>query len=234
MAEQVTVRAEDVLPVRSRVSWAAIFGGAVVGLACYLLLSMFGAAVGLSVADRARPSTIGTGASIWAIFSLVLSLFVGGMVTTQLAVGENKFEAIVHGVIMWGVFFAALLWMVNLGIRSGFNALVGAAAITQATGESWEEAARRAGVSPEQINEWRRKAGETTEEGRRAATDPQEQQQAVETARWAAWLTLIGTALSMGSAILGAWAGAGPTIRLLTVRMRGGPHGPRPLTTPGV
>jgi hypothetical protein len=52
MATNETIRAEDVLPVRSRISWGAIFAGAMVALSLYFLLTMLGAALGLSVGDR--------------------------------------------------------------------------------------------------------------------------------------------------------------------------------------
>src|ERR687886_289174 len=123
MAEQTTIGAEDLLPVHSRVSWGAIFAGAVV--------------------------------------STALALFVGGWITAQLTVGENKLEAALHGVILWGVVFAAFLWLVSTGVRSGFNALVGMSqAVGQAAPQDWEAAARRAGVSQEQIDSWRRTAKE--------------------------------------------------------------------------
>src|SRR5437016_5387081 len=40
MAERDPVHVEDVLPVGSRVSWAAVFAGAVVALAIYLVLAL--------------------------------------------------------------------------------------------------------------------------------------------------------------------------------------------------
>ena len=40
-----------------------------------------------------RPETVGTGAAVWAVLTTVLSLFVGGYVTSQCSVGESRFEA---------------------------------------------------------------------------------------------------------------------------------------------
>jgi hypothetical protein len=58
---------EDILPVRSRISWGAIFAGAVIALAIYLVLTVLGAAVGLSLTNTTvRGSTLWWSAVIWA------------------------------------------------------------------------------------------------------------------------------------------------------------------------
>jgi hypothetical protein len=216
------VRAEDLLPVRSRVSWGAIFAGAVVAMAAYLVLTLLGAAVGLSVSHNVRGETLGAGAAIWAIITTIASLFLGGWVTTQCAVGENKMEAVVHGVIMWGAFFAMILWMVAVGVRGGFNAMLGATYAGTVVGraipaEDWEAAARRAGVSQEQIDKWRENVRNAPARAREALEDPANRQAAADNAMAAAWWTLLGTVLSLAAAIAGALVGSGPSFRLLTL-----------------
>jgi hypothetical protein len=222
MADHDTLRAEDLLPVRSRVSWGAIFAGAVLALAVYLVLTLLGGALGLSVRDTVRPENLQTGAAVWAVLATAVALFVGGWVTTQLTVGENRTEAVVHGVIMWGVVLAMLLWLMATGVRSGFNAMVGMANVGQAaargtTAEDWEAAARRAGVPSDTIAEWRRKAADAPAKAREAGEDPANQQAAAEGATRATWWALLGTLLSMAAAVAGALAGAGPTLRLIAV-----------------
>ena len=222
MADNTTIRAEDLVPVRSRVSWGAIFAGAVLALAVYLILTLLGGAIGLTVSDNVRTGSLKTGAAIWAILATAIAMFVGGWVTTQCTVGENKTEAVVHGVIMWGVVLAMLLWLMATGIRAGFNAMVGMAnvgsvAARDTTTEDWEAAARRSGVPQSTINEWRQKATEVPAETRRAVEDPANQQAAVEAATQASWWTLLGTLLSMAAAVSGALVGAGPTFRLRAI-----------------
>lgn len=219
MGENAAFRAEDVLPVRSRVSWGAIFAGGVIACAVYLVLTMLGAAIGLSVSDNIRAENLATGAAAWAIAATMLALFIGGCVTSQCTVGENKMEAIIHGILMWGVVFAVLLWLVAVGIRSGFSAMVGIANASQAatniTGEDWEAAARRAGVPQKQIDDWRSTAANAPEAIRRAANDPQTREAVAAAATKATWWSLVGTLLSIAAAIGGALFGAGPSIRLL-------------------
>src|ERR1700680_1593037 len=119
MAENTSLRTEDLVPVRSRVSWGAITAGAVLALAVYLVLTLLGAAIGLTVNDNVRTDSLKTGGAIWAILATAIALFVGGWVTTQCTVGENKTEAVVHGIIMGGVVLAMLLWLMGTGVQIG-------------------------------------------------------------------------------------------------------------------
>lgn len=215
------VGVEDVMEVGSRVGWGAILAGAVMALATSLVLSVLGAAVGLSVSDEFTGESLGMGAGIWAIVTTIVALFIGGWVTSQCVVGETKTESVVHGIIMWGVTFALLMWFAASGISSGFGAMmqvaeVGATASQSASDETWQRMARTAGVSQEQIDEWTAQAEAT-------ANDPEAQRQAAEqtqeTATQAAWWTLGGLVLSIAAAIGGALLGAGPSFRLLPIHV---------------
>src|SRR6186997_728014 len=86
------VGVEDVLPLRSRVSWGAIFAGAVMALAVYLVFTLLGGAIGLSVSNDTDSETLSNGAAVWAVVTTIIALFVGGWVTSQCTVGENKME----------------------------------------------------------------------------------------------------------------------------------------------
>jgi hypothetical protein len=221
MSTATTVHAEDVLPVRSRINWGAIFAGAAMAFATYLVLTLLGSAIGLSIRDRVQPDNLSIGAAVWAVITMIVALFVGGCVTTQCTVGENRMEAVIHGIIMWGVFFAAMVWLVAVGVRSGFNALVGMSTISQVAGtqnltlQDWESAARRANVPQAQIDQWRAQINTAPEAAARAANDPRNQEAAANVATAAAWWSLGGVLLSMLAAVLGALAGAGPVVYLM-------------------
>lgn len=222
MSENMVVRAEDLMPVRSRVSWGAIFAGAVIALAVYLILTLLGSAIGLTVSDDVRSGSLTTGAGIWAIFTTGLALFAGGWVTSQCTVGENKTEAVVHGVIMWGTVLFMILWLVGTGMRAGFSGMWGVASFTEAasrnaTAEDWEAAARRANIPQDTINEWKQKAKDAPAAARQAIEDPSNRQAVTEYAAQATWYTLLGTILSMATAVVGAVLGAGPSFRLLAL-----------------
>jgi hypothetical protein len=129
MADTRVARTEDFMPVGSRVSWGAIFAGGAMALAMFLVLTLLGGSIGLSIRDEINADTFGTSASIWAIASTIIALFVGGYITSQCTVGENRTESIVHGIIMWAVVFAFLIWMTVAGVRVGLNAMMGVASI---------------------------------------------------------------------------------------------------------
>ena len=224
LPEERTVRVEDLLPLRSRVSWPAIFAGSVLALAVFFVLTLLGGAVGMTVYDNVSPNTLNTGAAVWAIASTIIALFVGGWLVSQATVGENKCEAAMHGIIMWGVVFAMLVGLSATGVRAGFNAMVGVASVMDRNDgsmrQNWESYARQSGATEEQVNRMRDAGNNAGNKLNDVANDPA----ARDRVATAAWWTLFGVLLSMASALAGALVGAGPTIRLLS----GGFH---PVTT---
>ncbi len=127
MAETTTLRASDLIAVRSRVSWGALAAGAMVALTFYIILSLVGVALGFEAAVRGADANLGAGAAIYSIVTLLLAMFFGGWATSRLAVGESKLEAVLYGLILWGVLFLGLVWLLSAGIRAGFGGMVGAA-----------------------------------------------------------------------------------------------------------
>jgi ABC-type transport system involved in multi-copper enzyme maturation permease subunit len=220
-----TIQTEDVLPVRSRVSWGAIFAGTVVALASYLLLSVLGVALGLSFSAQLGERELGIGATAWAVVTTLLSLFLGGCIASLCTVGENKGEAVIYGIIVWGTVFAMLLWLMASGIRVGFNALIGIASTPVAQQFAQQASAlsdadlRAAGFTDEQITNFRNQFEQLRN---RSQNLPQQMRQAAEDPRAtaAAWWTFGGLFLSMLAAVGGALAGSGPTLHLAAVRMR--------------
>lgn len=215
VSDTPAVRAEDILPVRSRISWGPIFAGAALALALYFLLALLGGAIGLSIGGQVRGENIASGAAIYAIVITALCLFIGGVITSQFTVGENKLEAVVYGLVMWAVVFAILMWLLASGVRAGFNAMVGVATVglPETAQVNWEAEARNQGVPQEKINEWRQEAKEAPNEAVAAVENPQNQQTAAEVSLWA----FGGALLSMLAAAGGALFGAGPTLRLVPV-----------------
>lgn len=213
--------AEDVVSVGSRISWGAILAGSFLALAMHVLLTVLGAAVGLSMSDNVEHVTLRNTALIWAVVVVVASFFVGGLVTSLFTVGENKVEACIYGVVMWAFVTGVLLMMATSGIRAGYNGLLGVASVAQGTSRSdWETAARDAGLSPEQIDTWRKQAANNVANAANKAQDPQTQENVRQGAQTAAWYVFGGTWLSMLAAALGAYIGAGPTFRLVRVTPR--------------
>jgi hypothetical protein len=107
---------------RSRISWGAVLAGAVVAVATTLLLSLLGAAMGAgSIHALDTTSTdlanYGTGAAIWEIINLALSMAFGGYVAARLSGTHSHLDAELHGITVWGV--AVLLGSVLLAQAVG-------------------------------------------------------------------------------------------------------------------
>lgn len=209
-----TPAVEDVMGVKSRVSWAAILGGAVVTLASYLVLTFFSAALGLSLTDmNVSDRALLIGSVIVAVVVMAGSLFLGGWVSTQLSVGENTREAVIYGVLTWAVVTAITLALLGMGVRAGYMAMMGTTLVAQNSQQrSWEDMARDAGVRQEEINNLRTNADPNRIQA--AANDPANQERARETSAIAAWSLLGGTLLSIGAAVGGALVGRGSQFRL--------------------
>jgi hypothetical protein len=210
------VRMEDVMEVGSRVSWGAILAGAVLALATCFVLQLIGQAIGVSISDRMSRDKIGFGAAVWASLTLICGLFVGGWVTSQCVVGETNAESVVHGIIMWGVSLALLLWATSSGVNSNFTAMMQLSSIagvtTEPGGRQSFQSTPAAPIPQEQTARVAEPSGEASRPdsavGRYSAAEEQM------TAR-ATWWTLVTTITSIGGALLGA----GPEFRLLPLRV---------------
>ena len=126
---------------RSRISWGAVVAGAVVAVATTILLSLLGAAMGAGSihaldATSTDLSNYGTGAAIWEIINLALSMAFGGYVAARLSGTHSHLDGELHGITMWGVavllgsvLFAqavsGLLGFVGPGLGSAVSRAVG-------------------------------------------------------------------------------------------------------------
>lgn len=209
-----TVGVEDVYPVRSRISWGAILAGAVIAIATYLLLTMLGSAIGLSVEPSADDDVLGWGAIIWAVVASLLAMFIGGWITSLCTAGESKAEAAIYGFVTWGVTLGLLLWFIAVGIGAGVNTMMGLAETAASADANWAAAARRAGIDPQTIDQWQKSLQNAPAQANQAVQDPANQEAARETAAAGSWIALAGMLLSLGAAIAGAVFGAGPAFHL--------------------
>ena len=96
----------DFVVGRPRLSWGAVFGGAVAALGLWALLYVFGLAVGLSTIDPnsmrgLRPSAMFAG--IWAVIAPLIALFIGGWVAGRGAGFVGRAAGAVHGLVVWSL-----------------------------------------------------------------------------------------------------------------------------------
>lgn len=102
-----------------RVRWGPIIAGIVITIASQLILSALGAAIGLSSNGSAR--SVGLGVGIWAVISLLISLFIGGWVMASTCGPMNKKSALLNGAILWAATLAVSGWLLASGVSGTFG-----------------------------------------------------------------------------------------------------------------
>lgn len=107
-----------VVDYHDRVRWGPIIAGIVIAIATQLILSALGAAIGFS-AGTADGWAIG----IWAILSLLISLFIGGWVMARTCGPMNSKTALLNGAILWATTLAVSSWLLANGVTGAFGAV---------------------------------------------------------------------------------------------------------------
>lgn len=206
------IEARDVMPIRSRVSWSAVLAGAVIAITITLFLTVFSGTLGLTLNDQGvRSGTAALVSVIAAIFAGMVGLFVGGWTTSRLIVGEDKCEAGIHGLLMWATVFVITAGLIGTGVKSGYNALLAGAIVGQ-NADTWEEAAVRAGVSQERINQI--KAQNNPETVKAQVQSPENQEKAREAGIAIGWSSLAAMVFTLLTSMAGALFGAGPEFKI--------------------
>lgn len=139
-----------------RVSWGAIFAGVVIAVAVQLLLGILGTGIGLSMVDPVEGTTpgaagFGIGAGIYWLITTVIALGAGGYAAARLSGVTEKFDALSHGLVVWGVTLILTLYLLTSavgGIIGGAFRTVGsvAGAAGATVGAVAPQAAQVAGV----------------------------------------------------------------------------------------
>lgn len=222
----------DIWSVGTRVRWSAILAGVVVAISLAVLFTTFATAVGLSIGDRFSGKSIAiTAGIVWLVIMLV-SLFVGGCVSTRTTTRETKTEALIYGVLVWGATGA----LVAMGFGSGLGLTMDAAK-TASVATADKPFYRDLGWNDEQTKKYEamtdsskvkqelnldedqsRKYDQAREKSHEAsaATKNMSPQQV-------AWWTLLGLLLSLMASVAGAIVGAGPEVKERTLRQASSP-----------
>ena len=101
-----------------KVSWGGIFGGVLVAVGLLLLLTALGVAIGVSAAQPGQTdaSTLGTGAGIWAGVSLLIALFIGGLVSTRIGAISDGATGFFEGALVWVVSLLMMAYFATSGV----------------------------------------------------------------------------------------------------------------------
>lgn len=124
-----------------RVSWGGIWAGVLAALGTMMLLTALGLAIGVSAVDPGRTAgtTIGTGAGIWGALSLLLSLFLGGLVATRVGGVTDKTTGFWEGALVWVVSLLLMAYVASSGasmLGSGAMNMLGGAGRAVAAAQS--------------------------------------------------------------------------------------------------
>ncbi|MFA7097262.1 MAG: hypothetical protein WC383_12395 [Gammaproteobacteria bacterium] len=125
------------------IRWSAIIAGSVAGLASYLLLALFGIAVGLTAIEPQAAEPVGNVpilAGVWSGLSLLIASFIGGYVAARMSGLERRSDGLLHGFVAWATIMLLLTWLTTTAIGnvlgSTFNLLgQGVAGVGQAAAE---------------------------------------------------------------------------------------------------
>jgi len=125
----------------TRLSWGAVFAGVVIAVAVQLVLGILGAGIGLTMIDPVEGTTpgaagFGIGAGLYWLITTIVALGAGGYAAARVAGVHERFDALVHGLVVWGVTLILTLYLLTSavgGIIGGAFRTVGAVASAAGT-----------------------------------------------------------------------------------------------------
>jgi hypothetical protein len=187
----------------ARISWGAIFAGAIIALATQLVLTLIGTAVGLATLNPAtgeNPSgtTLGIGAGVWLVISSLVSLFLGGYVTGRLG---GTFNGWLHGLATW----ATVTMLTILLLTTAAGGLIGTASGLASFAVSNSDRVSRTQLLPalqQQIDQLTAQARQSADQAAAQAQQTTPEQKTAE-ARQVAERAAKGGAVGTGAAALG-------------------------------
>ena len=114
-----------------RISWGAVFAGAVLALVIQLALSLLGLGIGLGTIDPLTEQDpmagIGIGAAIWWVISMLVSLYLGASVASRLAGMPRPTDGLLHGLLTWSVVTLMTFYLLTTAVGRIIGGVTGVA-----------------------------------------------------------------------------------------------------------
>ncbi|WP_235913791.1 hypothetical protein [Teichococcus coralli] len=134
----------------SRVSWGAVFAGAVIAVVVGAGLNILGAGLGANLVDataRDTPSasSFGIGAGIWMLVSHLIGLAFGAYAAARLSGTADRTDGMLHGLAMWAT--AVLVAGFLVGSAAGSVVSTAASGITGMIGSTAQGLGNLAGAA---------------------------------------------------------------------------------------
>ena len=109
-----------------RVSWGGVWGGVLVAMGMFLLLTALGIAIGRTVESTgAAAHLMGLIAGLWAAGSLLASLFVGGIVSTRAGGVYDRTTGFFEGALVWVVSVLLMFFFAATGVSTVASGMFG-------------------------------------------------------------------------------------------------------------
>lgn len=121
---------------RGRSHWGAILAGAVVALGVFILLSLVGIGLGLSLFEATEASPMNgslTTTAIWQFVSQLVALGAGGFTAGRLAGVLHPTGTMLHGATVWALTTLAAVWIASQAVM-GVAGIAGSAVSGIASG----------------------------------------------------------------------------------------------------
>lgn len=214
-------RNTQVWPGWTLISWKAIWAGVALAIALQVLLTMLGAAIGMSAAKpRFVGGELGMSAEIWDgipvvvgmwwILTGIVSLSVGGAIAAQCAGAFRWCDGAVQGALTWAVMLLVGGLVASAGLSGAAAAGIGAWNAAGAPTRSSTERITPAAGNPQDADRPRNPDGTVMSDA--------QMQMALESARKAAamsaWWAFGSLAIGLGAATAGGVLSAGRAARV--------------------
>lgn len=125
--DDVVQQTTNVITPRDRIRWGPIWGGLLIALATFLLLSTLALAIGAMVVEpnTTDPQEAGMTGGIVSAIIILLAFLVGGWVAARASAVPGHSNGLVNGILVWALGMALVLLLSVLGLGSLFGALGG-------------------------------------------------------------------------------------------------------------
>ena len=119
------------LTATKRISWGAIFAGALLAIVLQLALSLLGLGIGLGTIDPLTEQNpmagIGIGAAIWWVLTMLGSLYLGATVASRLAGMPRPTDGVLHGLLTWAVVTLLTFYLLTTAVGRIIGGVTGVA-----------------------------------------------------------------------------------------------------------
>ncbi len=114
-----------------RISWGAIFAGAVLTLVIQVMLALLGLGIGLATLDPATSdnpalSTFSSASGIWAALTVLIATFVGAYAAARFAGSFSRRDGALTGVTTWAVSTLVAVYLLTSGVSAIVTTTFGA------------------------------------------------------------------------------------------------------------